>query len=410
MISAQASAPCLRPLLDVNQSWAALELGTHRDNGATTLALAATLLARDMEQTPPGRLPWLITLDAGETGRLGELAGNSPLARQLSAERVSFFLPAEAWESPAAAEQRRALESRGYALGADVADAETLERRAAAGARLLRIDSATARDKISPVLLNRLRDNGCTLVARNVVNHDLFIWCAARGFALMTGEFVPQPDECPSSPADPTKLRLLKLLSLIVQDADNREIEEMIKQEPKLSYNLLRLVNSVSVGASTKITSFSQAITLLGRRQLQRWLQLLIYANQFNPGPQANPLMPQAALRGRLVELIAIQALPDSAADADLRDCAYMTGAFSLLDVLLGLPLDSILSALPLIQEVADALGQHSGLLGEALALVECLERGEAPPDGRSTLRLTPEDLGRLQVDALAWASHINLA
>ena len=91
--------------------------------------------------------------------------------------------------------------------------------------------------------------------------------------------------------ADTTRLKLLKLLSLVVQDADTREIEEIFRQEPKLSYNLLRLVNSVAVGPKTPITGFNQAITVLGRRQLQRWLQLLIYANQFGQAGQPNPLL-----------------------------------------------------------------------------------------------------------------------
>lgn len=68
-------------------------------------------------------------------------------------------------------------------------------------------------------------------------------------------------------------------------------------------YNLLRLVNSVAVGARTRISNFSQAIAILGRRQLQRWLQLLIYANNLAEGNSWNPLMQLAATRGRLIEL-----------------------------------------------------------------------------------------------------------
>lgn len=398
MTSAPFHTACLRPLLDINQAWTTLEVGP----AGIPLATAAALHAHDRSQATAQSLPWLAALAPADLAAPG-------LGRQLPPDRVSLLLPASCWLDPIARTQLETLAGQGYRLGAEVDDPAALETCAAAGAQLLRLDAAVARARVSPVLLNRLKEKGITLAARGVVSHDLFVWCSARGFTLMSGEFVPQPEECPSTPADPSKLRLLKLLSLIVQDADTRDIEEMIKQEPKLSYNLLRLVNSVSVGASTKISSFAQAITLLGRRQLQRWLQLLIYANQFSAGHQPNPLLPQAALRGRLVELIAIAAHPEAADDSEFHDCAYMAGAFSLLDVLLHLSMGEVLAALPLADQVAEALARHAGPLGQALSLVEKLERG-LPPDADALAGLDPAALGRLQVEALAWVSHIDVA
>ena len=382
--------PYLRPFLDVHQSWSALELGP----GPADLAAATALYTHHCRQPVPLAHPWLVSLEACEPP-----AG-------LPARQQVLFLPAPLWSDPGTAVGRQGLIQRGYRLGADAGSGAELEQLTKAGAQWLRLDAATARDQISPLLLHRLAEKGMTLVAKGVTSHELFSWCCNRGFTLMSGEFVSRRDDWPASQADPTKLRLLRLLSLTVQDADTREIEDMIKQEPKLAYNLLRLVNSVSVGACTRITTFAQAITLLGRRQLQRWLQLLIYANQFSPENQSNPLMPQAALRGRLLELIAGRARPDG----EFADSAYIVGAFSLLDVLLQIPMGGILATLPLGDAVAGALENHDGILGQALLLVEGLERGESPDPARlQELNLTPESLGSIQVDALAFAGHLNL-
>lgn len=398
------SYPFLRPLLDINQTWAALELIP-----PTGLDTALPLLAQNEAEVTPSTLPWLVPIEAAALGQ-SDLHTRLPTAKSILVLPTSLFL------DPDQAPRLQQLHQQGFRLGAEAVDGPTLEKLAAAGANVLLLDANTAREGISPVALNRARDNGIQLVARGVTNHDLFVWCAARGFSLLSSEFVTQPDDCASGEADPTKLRLLRLLSLIVQDADTRELEELFKQEPKLSYNLLRLVNSVSVGASTKITSFSQAITLLGRRQLQRWLQLLIYANQFSQGSQPNPLMPQAALRGRLVELLAAAARSQAGeeADPDFHDCAYMTGAFSLLHVLLHMSMEAILAALPLTEEVVAALAAHGGLLGEVLTLVEQLERG-TPADlataaaSLKRLGISPMAFGQAQIQAMAWASHINL-
>ena len=384
------SPPCLRPFLDVHQSWSALELGP----GPADPAAVSALYAHHCRQPAPLVHPWLVSLE-----------GLEPPAGLPAKQQILFLSPAQ-WRDAGTEGTRQGLVHQGYRLGGDASSGAELEQLAKAGAQWLRLDACTAKDQISPLLLHRLEEKGLTLVATGVTSHELFSWCCNRGFALMSGEFVSRREDWPASQADPTKLRLLRLLSLTVQDADTREIEDMIKQEPKLAYNLLRLVNSVSVGACTKITTFAQAITLLGRRQLQRWLQLLIYANQFSPDNQSNPLMPQAALRGRLLELIAGKARPDG----EFADSAYIAGAFSLLDVLLQIPMSGILATLPLAEPVAQALESHQGTLGQALVLVESLERGEAIDQALlQQLHLTPETLGSIQVDALAFAGHLSL-
>lgn len=398
------SYPFLRPLVDINQTWAALE-----QIPPVGLETSLALMAENDAQGNPCPLPWLVPADA-------DMLAQDDLHRRLPAEKTILILTADLLLDPTRAERLQQLRQQGFRLGAEAVDGPALEALAAAGAKALLVDAKVAQDSISPVALNRARDNGIQLVARGVVNHDLFVWCAARGFSLLSSEFVTQPEDCLPTEADPTKLRLLRLLSLIVQDADTREIEDLFKQEPKLSYNLLRLVNSVSVGAHTKITSFSQAITLLGRRQLQRWLQLLIYANQFSQSSQPNPLMPQAALRGRLVELVTAmaQAAAGKSPDPDFHDCAYMTGAFSLLHVLLHMPMEAVLAALPLSEEVVAALTAHAGLLGDALTLVEQTERS-TPADLAAAaailtrLGVSPGAFGQAQVQAIAWASQINL-
>ncbi|MDP1956853.1 MAG: HDOD domain-containing protein, partial [Rhodocyclaceae bacterium] len=89
---------------------------------------------------------------------------------------------------------------------------------------------------------------------------------------------------------------LLKLLVLVTSDADSRDIGDLIKHDPNLAYHLLKLVNSPAFAPERKITSFAQAIVLMGRRQLQRWVQLLLYARP--PGSTvASALLPRVALR-----------------------------------------------------------------------------------------------------------------
>ena len=210
----------------------------------------------------------------------------------------------------------------------------------------------------------------------------------------------------PTQKGDPTtRGLLLKLLALVATDADTDEIEALIRRDPNLSYQLLKLVNSVAISPGKKITSFAQAILLLGRRQLQRWLQLLLYART-QDGTSANPLLPRAALRGSLMEALAQRLqLPH-----EMQDHAFMVGMFSLLDVLFGEPLEAIIAPLNLSDGIEQALLSRAGRLGGLLAAVAA---GEGAPGKELAGALAAAGIERAGwaaalVEALRWTVRIS--
>ncbi|MGE5387080.1 MAG: EAL and HDOD domain-containing protein [Betaproteobacteria bacterium] len=246
-----------------------------------------------------------------------------------------------------------------------------------------------------------------TIIMSGVKARLDFDWGVANQASLMGAEFLLSRSAEPSQ-RDVMRAHLLRLLSLVTQDADTREIEEVFRQEPKLSYSLLRLVNSAALSLRMPVTSFSQAITLLGRRQLQRWLQLLVYAD---PGGdhRANPLLLWAAMRGRLMEL-AFQHFNPAPQLAIESDSAFMAGIFSLLDVLLNLPMEEILSQLPVASTVKLALTERAGPLGELLRAVEAAERRKfkAASETLTGLGISCSDYAQAQLAAIDWANNVS--
>lgn len=198
----------------------------------------------------------------------------------------------------------------------------------------------------------------------------------------------------------PSRLLLLELLAKVANDADSHEIETIIKRDPQLSYHLLKLVNSVGFALTTRISSFNQAITLLGRRQLQRWLQLLLYAHT-RDGDKANPLLPRAAMRAGLTEALC-QA---SGGTPEMYDRAFMAGMFSLLDELFGMPIEEIVGPLHLADDVYTALTRHSGALGALLNAVAAGEGDGAELAARlAEAGIDNETWARSLVSACRWA------
>jgi EAL and modified HD-GYP domain-containing signal transduction protein len=208
-------------------------------------------------------------------------------------------------------------------------------------------------------------------LARGVDTRVCMQACENAGFSWFSGAYaLDKTDADAHDTARPddgtTRRRLLTMLALLARDADSRDLEAQLKQDPGLSYHLLKLVNSAAFSVGPQITSFGQAISRIGRRQLQRWLQLLLYARQLPDGPP-NLLLPIAARRGALLEALCKR----EGGDRDEQDLAFMTGVFSLLDRLFHMPMPDLLRDLNLPEDVEAALLAREGLLGQRLRLCE---------------------------------------
>jgi len=226
---------------------------------------------------------------------------------------------------------------------------------------------------------------------------------------MFQGYFFARPVIVSGSKIESGRLSLLRLLSLVMRDAEIKEIEQLLKREPGLSYSLFRMVNSVAAALPQKIGSIRQAIIAMGYRPLKRWVQLLLYAadpaGELN---EANALMQTAAIRGRMMELIATIDRPH---DKNYQDRAFMTGIMSLLDTLFGMKIQQIVDKLEMPDEVIRALVYREGRLGCKLRLIEARERENAEQAEKAMAELEfldRPDLVKAELDALDWANHIN--
>jgi len=183
----------------------------------------------------------------------------------------------------------------------------------------------------------------------------------------------------------------------------------VFKHDPGLTYNLLRLVNSVGMGMQQKITSRRHAIVVLGRSQLQRWLQRLLFAHH-GEGNLHDPLLQLAATRGKLMELLARHIAPH---DRELEDQAFMAGIMSLLDTLLAMKMEDVMGQLSLPEKVKAAVLRREGVLGDMLRMGEMLEHNDYDAaigilPKYPSLRLS--ELTRSQIEALSWACNLGVS
>ncbi|MES2259710.1 MAG: HDOD domain-containing protein [Pseudomonadota bacterium] len=340
----------LKAVTNAQNEWVALSFQLPADPGDALAALPVVFGYPDM-QAALAPLDCIVTL-------ADPLSLDLSLLDKLPASRLIFRIPVAACADPAVQKKCQGLAEQGYRL---LVDGDAGIDAARAGVSGVAFDCATA----LPNALSLMTLPGPHL-ARNVDSAQRLAECRAAGLHWFSGDHAmhPQP-EAPGNDGTSRK-RLLALLGMLARDADSRELETLLKQDPALSYHLLKVVNSAAFAPSSPIHSFGQAINVLGRRQLQRWLQLLLYARKQEDGI-ANALLPLAAVRAAQMEALA----KARGFDRDQQDMAFVAGVFSLLDILLGMPMTEIVSALSLDLDVVMALLDRAGTMGDMLKLVE---------------------------------------
>ncbi len=255
-------------------------------------------------------------------------------------------------------------------------------------------------------LVSELKQYPVKLLAEKVEDREQARRCLEMGFDMFQGYYFARPEILSGKRTNPSRLVLLRILTLMLSGADNSEIEEAFKEHAELAYNLMRMVNSVGTGLGTKISSVKHGLVVMGRLPLQRWVQLLLYASNKVQG-KVSPLMQLAATRGKFMELVAQQECPH---DIDYADRAFMVGMMSLLDTLIGESLAEIVSRISLHEEVENALLKRSGDMGELLALCESLETDDMASLQQKLCthsRLSVNELNNAQLKALSWANAI---
>ena len=210
-----------------------------------------------------------------------------------------------------------------------------------------------------------------TLIAARVESQAQLGLCRLLGFELFQGYYFAKPVIVEGRKLDASTLGLLNLIKMLAQDADAAALDAAFRAEPALVINLLHLTNSVGVGARAKITSVRHAVTVLGRRQLQRWLQLLLFSHGKNVDHAHNPLLQLAALRGRLMELLAERLHPEQ---RDLGDPAFITGLMSVVPAALGMSMTDVLAQIAVGNDVRLALTQKTGVVGKLFALTQAYD------------------------------------
>lgn len=200
-------------------------------------------------------------------------------------------------------------------------------------------------------MISRMRFSGLKL-AEKVEDRAVFEAMKRLGFHYFQGFFFSKPELLTGrkiSAGAVSKLRLISELSL--PEFDPHRLSKIVQADASLSHRLFRYVNSVVFSIPNKVTSVSHALSFLGETQARKWLRVVLMTD-LSPNPAAEELLFLSAQRGRFLELLAA-----GMKQPPLKpESMFLLGLFSLLDSLLGTPMDELLSQLPIEPRLKEAL------------------------------------------------------
>jgi c-di-GMP-related signal transduction protein len=269
-------------------------------------------------------------------------------------------------------------------------------------ADIIKVDVRTTTAEERTAMVKRYGPWRCRLLAEKVETREEFLAAKKAGFVYFQGYFFRKPEIMKAHEIAGNQLNYMKMLQAVSKpDLDPREIENAIKGEASLCYRLLRYMNSAVFGFSSEIHSVRHALSMLGEREVRRWVRLVVTlaAGQ----RRSSEVVLSALVRARFCELLSPKI---QHGDSDL----FLLGLLSLMDSILEIPMAEVLEKVPIDQETKAVLLGGGSRLRPLYQLMLAQESGDWQQSAElaKTLNLGESDVAEIYWQAMQWARQMS--
>jgi len=292
------------------------------------------------------------------------------------------------------------LKESGYLIALDDFAPNDLRTPLSDFADIMKIDFRVARFEERAGLMRRFGSAKRRMLAEKLETPQEFKQARDMGFVLFQGYFFRRPEVLTAREVPASKLHYLRLLEMVCRpELDLRELERMIKQEASICYRLLRYLNSPLFGFSLEIKSVRHAMAILEKRELRRWIRLVVTVSAAEQ--KCSELVLTGLGRARFCELLSSQLRSGS----DL----FLMGLLSVMDAILEVPMEVVLEQVPVEKETKAALLGQAGVLRPLYQLMLALESAEwdAAAGLARDLKLSDEDAADKWWQAMQCAQNV---
>lgn len=270
-------------------------------------------------------------------------------------------------------------------------------------ADIIKVDFRLTDQLEQRALVSRFAGKSIRMLAEKVETQEEYSAGMQMGYSLFQGYFFCRPEMMQHRDLPSSKFAYLELLrAATAPEFDIQELALKIKHEASLTFRLLRYLNSAAFGLRSEIRSVQHALSLLGERELRKWIAVVSVGVLADGKP--DELMTVPLVRGRFCELLA-----PLAGMAGHANDLFLMGLLSVMDAILDRPLDSILAELPVRREIKDALQARTGLYWQLLEVATAHERAdwEKVSELVSDTRMKEEQVSALYISAVDWSTAL---
>lgn len=293
------------------------------------------------------------------------------------------------------------LKQAGYMIALDDFVADDPRECMSAVADIIKVDVQATTAGEQSALVRRL-GSGSRMLAEKVETREQFHATCKMGFVYFQGYFFCRPEVVTAQDIPSNRLNYILMLQAVARpELDMTELEKLIKGEASVCYRLLRYLNSSLFCLESEIHSVRHALSMLGERQVRRWVQLvaIIAAGQ----QKSAEVVLTVLARARFCELLATRTQQD---EAEL----FLMGLMSLMDTILQMPMTQVLENVPIAQPIKDVLLGKPSPLHTVYRLMLAQESGEWPAVAELArlLNLEKDDSCESYWQALQWALEVS--
>jgi len=263
-------------------------------------------------------------------------------------------------------------------------------------AAIVKIDLLAVPPDELPELVERVRAYEVVLLAEKVETPDDVHRAMALGFDLFQGYAIERPAVVSRRTVATSATAHLQLaVTMLSEDLDFAELEEILRREPGLVLQLLQMASAgAHSGLRGQVRTVREALVLLGTSRIKRWVALTILGAQPEQSPDA---LAVALVRARMAEQLApSRGVPDA-------EFAFTAALMSALDLLLGVEPGQLAATMD-IDDALKAAAFHR--LGPVGCLVSEIAAYQDLVSGRESDKMSEPapDLDAAAAEAFAWA------
>ncbi len=299
-------------------------------------------------------------------------------------------------------ESVKELKQQGYVIALDDYEHKPVWRHFFPFVDLIKIDlRAMSFAEIEQVIADISDFPQIKLLAEKVETAEEFERCKALGFEYFQGYFFSKPEMVKTKTLSPGQMTLAELLyETSTAEIDLPKITQIFERDINLSYKLLRYTNSATFKRRAEISTIKQALVVLGKSELKKFLSLLFTASVSDDKPIE--LLNLAMVRARFCENLASL---EGSADSSM---AFLTGMMSLIDAILDQSIEMVMEQLPLSTEIKEALINKKGVLADYLNLALAYEQGDWENELaiEEQLKLSQRQVPATYSNAINWAAE----